>query len=211
VRQLTAETIRLMGGTLCLDFVNTTEWAGRGTRIPDSFDVLAVPGALVSWGRRLEVLTTSGRVEATEDDIAAALALRATIHDTFASIAAGDAPGEDALSRLHAIYAQATAKATLVRDSTSSWRLAWPELQVDSVRHAVASDAIALLADSDRLTRVKQCPGPHCGGLFLDASGRRRWCSMDACGSRTKMRRLYERQRAAATTQTNRRGEGRDA
>ena len=29
--------------------------------------------------------------------------------------------------------------------------------------------------------------------LFLDTSGRRRWCSMDTCGSRAKMRAMYAR------------------
>ena len=40
-------------------------------------------------------------------------------------------------------------------------------------------------------------PGRRCGWLFLDTSGRRRWCSMTTCGSRVKMRRLYERRRQA--------------
>ena len=65
------------------------------------------------------------------------------------------------------------------------------------VRFAVAVDAMALLADPARLARVHRCPGPACGWLFLDTSGRRRWCSMSTCGSRVKMRRLYERRRQA--------------
>ncbi|MDR0358582.1 MAG: CGNR zinc finger domain-containing protein [bacterium] len=44
---------------------------------------------------------------------------------------------------------------------------------------------------------MRRCPGRGCGWLFLDASGRRRWCSMQTCGSRAKMRRLYERRRSA--------------
>jgi len=63
------------------------------------------------------------------------------------------------------------------------------------VRLAVAADAAALLADPARLARVRRCPGHDCGWLFLDLSGRRRWCSMDTCGSRAKMRRLYERRK----------------
>jgi predicted RNA-binding Zn ribbon-like protein len=204
MKQLTAETIRLVGGTLCLDFVNTIEWGGRGTPLPESpFDVLAAPAGLVSWGGRLGLLAKGAEVDATPDDVAAALALRATIHATFASITAGDGPSSDALSKLRAVYAQATAEAT-IREHASSWRLTWSEHVVDSIRFAVAADSISLLGDSNRVGRVRLCPGPHCGGLFLDASGRRRWCSMDGCGSRAKMRRRYERQRAAA----NKRGRG---
>jgi predicted RNA-binding Zn ribbon-like protein len=61
------------------------------------------------------------------------------------------------------------------------------------VRFAVSVDAVALLADQRRLARVRVCPGRDCGWLFLDASGRRRWCSMTTCGSREKMRRMYAR------------------
>jgi predicted RNA-binding Zn ribbon-like protein len=66
------------------------------------------------------------------------------------------------------------------------------------VRFAVAADAVALLGDAERLSRVRHCPGHDCGWLFLDTSGRRRWCSMETCGSRAKMKRLYERKRAGA-------------
>jgi predicted RNA-binding Zn ribbon-like protein len=61
----------------------------------------------------------------------------------------------------------------------------------------VAADAVALLADPAVLARLKRCPGRDCGWLFLDASGRRRWCSMDSCGSREKMRRLYARRKGS--------------
>ena len=66
------------------------------------------------------------------------------------------------------------------------------------MRFAVAADAVALLADPARLARLRRCPGRDCGWVFLDTSGRRRWCSMATCGSREKMRRMYARQKAAA-------------
>ncbi|MGH3132366.1 MAG: CGNR zinc finger domain-containing protein [Gaiellaceae bacterium] len=48
------------------------------------------------------------------------------------------------------------------------------------------------------MDRVKECPGAgDCGWLFYDTSrnGTRRWCSMEGCGSRVKMRRQYARRR----------------
>ncbi|MFH9585335.1 CGNR zinc finger domain-containing protein [Streptomyces luteogriseus] len=30
---------------------------------------------------------------------------------------------------------------------------------------------------------VRRCPGQDCGWLFLDESGRRRWCSLVTCGA----------------------------
>ena len=78
-----------------------------------------------------------------------------------------------------------------------AWRLQWPAAEPRAVRFAVAVDAMALLAVPARLARLHRCPGPACGWLFLDTSGRRRWCSMSTCGSRVKMRRLYARRRQA--------------
>lgn len=46
--------------------------------------------------------------------------------------------------------------------------------------------------------RVKQGADERCGWLFLDRSKNRsrRWCSMELCGSRDKMRRHYRRTKA---------------
>lgn len=51
----------------------------------------------------------------------------------------------------------------------------------------IARDTILLLGGKSIL-RVKECARPDCTLLFVDASrsGRRRWCSMDACGNRAK-------------------------
>jgi predicted RNA-binding Zn ribbon-like protein len=53
------------------------------------------------------------------------------------------------------------------------------------------------LLTKGRLERLKRCPGPGCGWLFLDHSknGSRRWCAMATCGNRTKGRRHRARQR----------------
>jgi predicted RNA-binding Zn ribbon-like protein len=51
----------------------------------------------------------------------------------------------------------------------------------------IASDAAQVLG-TDTRARARICPGPGCGGRFLDESpaGRRRWCSMAVCGNRHK-------------------------
>jgi predicted RNA-binding Zn ribbon-like protein len=60
----------------------------------------------------------------------------------------------------------------------------------------VAWSAADLLTQVD-LGAVGSCPGPGCGWMFLDPRGRRRWCSMQWCGNRAKVRAHAERQRAA--------------
>jgi predicted RNA-binding Zn ribbon-like protein len=197
----TPETIRLVGGTLCFDFANTTEWEGPGRPLPGELDVIGDGERLVRWGRRLGLLSRSAKAQASEAELAAAKELRAIVHGIFAAVAGGDAPRPAALERLRAVYAEAVAHAR-VRPDNHTWPLAWPPQDPRSVRFAVAASTIALLADPASLARVRQCPGRNCGALFLDSSGRRRWCSMEVCGSREKMRRLYRRRRDGAERPT---------
>jgi predicted RNA-binding Zn ribbon-like protein len=49
------------------------------------------------------------------------------------------------------------------------------------------------LLTSELSAFVSACPGAGCGWLFADRRGRRRWCSMAACGNRAKARRYAER------------------
>jgi predicted RNA-binding Zn ribbon-like protein len=89
-------------------------------------------------------------------------------------------------------YVEAVEHGSLLA-TEDSYKLDWPARDPRSIRYAVAADAIALLQDPSRLKRVSRCLGRDCGWLFLNRSGRRRWCSMSTCGSRDKMRRLHQR------------------
>jgi predicted RNA-binding Zn ribbon-like protein len=89
-------------------------------------------------------------------------------------------------------YIQAVKHASLLA-SEDVYKLDWLAHDPRRIRYAVATDAVALLADPRRLARVSRCPARSCGWLFLNTSGRRRWCSMTTCGSRDKMRRLHQR------------------
>jgi predicted RNA-binding Zn ribbon-like protein len=60
---------------------------------------------------------------------------------------------------------------------------------------AIAWTVSDLLTTVD-LDRVRTCPGHHCGWLFLDTSGRRRWCSMSSCGNRAKVAAYANRHRS---------------
>jgi predicted RNA-binding Zn ribbon-like protein len=150
----------------------------------------------VRWGRRLGVFGAR-RPELVDDaELAATRDLRLAVHTTFSAIARGETPPPAALQTIAHTHAIATADARLTA-SDGAWTLQWPARDPRRVRFAVSVDAVALLGDQRRLARVRRCPGRDCGWLFLDASGRRRWCSMTTCGSREKMRRMYARRRGA--------------
>ena len=62
---------------------------------------------------------------------------------------------------------------------------------------AVALDAARMLGDPAQAARVRICGSRTCSARFYDRSpaGRRRWCSMDACGNVEKARRRRARER----------------
>ena len=190
----TPETVNLLGAALCLDFANSVDWADG---VPIKDEVLKAPDDLRRWGVRVGL---GDGAEPGARELERAHELRHALHRAFAAIALDAEPDGDALRMIAAHHAEAASAGALSRGAEGAWRLAWPESDARRVRFAVVSDAMAVLGDADRLVRVRHCPGHDCGWLFLDTSGRRRWCSMDTCGSRAKMRRLYERRRAAGAS-----------
>lgn len=188
----TSADIPLRGGALCLDYANTVD---RGSDDepwqPETSDVLVTRDDLRIWGRRMG-LSNLRRPSAAE--LLQARRLRDSVYRTFSAIAQRQQPSRDDLERIRRTYAAAVDAGALVI-SDGGWTWSWPADERRGVRFAVASDAVALLEDPERLARVSRCPGAHCGWLFLNASGRRRWCAMSACGSREKARRAYRRRK----------------
>ena len=164
----------------------------RGRAEIAATDALLEPDSLERWGARLGVAGRPGGPEELE----LARGLRTALHRIFSALAREQEPDEFSLSRLRFAYAQAVAAGTLAPREDGGFGLDWRDDEPRRVRFAVAADAVALLADPARIARLHRCPGRDCGWVFLDISGRRRWCSMATCGSREKMRRMYERKRA---------------
>jgi predicted RNA-binding Zn ribbon-like protein len=194
---------RLLAGPLCLEFANTVE-APSG---PEPEDFLGDYTGLVRWSWHARAIDASEleRLKALADAtprrarrvFAQAIRLRRAVDHVFGATAAGRAPAGDDLETLVRQHREALAAASLVGDGQ---RFSWSYRDADDLRlplWLVVASAVALLTEGD-LARVKQCPGADdCGWLFYDTSrnGTRRWCSMEGCGSRVKMRRHYERAR----------------
>ena len=199
------QDLRLLGGALCLDFVNSIE--NRAGHAPEDF-LTSYPD-LVRWAQHAGLIAedTAARLIAlaASDEPAAgealqhALYLRAALHRLFVAIATGRAPDPADLDHLRRTYADAMSSATLVPEGE---RFAWDwrpdEQRLDQFLWPVARSAVELLTTGDP-RRIKLCENPYgCGWLFYDGSknGSRRWCSMEGCGSRVKMRHQYARTRS---------------
>jgi predicted RNA-binding Zn ribbon-like protein len=185
-----AADVPLRGGSLCLDYANTVDRQSDDQPWrPETSDVLTTANSLAVWAARMGI-PAPDRLQAAE--LRPARELRDAVCRLFSAIASGAVPTPADLETVRRTYASAVRAATLGPcDDGWSWR--WAPGEARALRFAVAADAIALLQDADRLARVSRCPGENCGWLFINASGRRRWCAMSACGSRHKSRRAYHR------------------
>jgi predicted RNA-binding Zn ribbon-like protein len=194
--------LELVGGRVCLDFVNTVDPRVGGK--PQ--DYLASYADLVRWAEHAHLLapdqvatlldTAARRPKDAQAIFERAITLREILYRLFSAIAARKLPDPADLAAMQAAYVESQAKASLVPASGGlAWR--WPTGTdaLDQVLWPIVRSAIEL-ATSSEVRRVKECPGlGDCGWLFVDTSksGRRRWCSMESCGSRAKMRTYYAR------------------
>jgi predicted RNA-binding Zn ribbon-like protein len=200
--------LRLLAGHPALDFVNTIDPRVGAHRV----EHLGAYQDLVRWAARAGVLTAAEAKQAARvalrDRAAAAHALdraielREALYAVFGAVAARRRVPADEMRRLHTAYRDAMAHASLTQAGHRfHWQLSGG---LDVVRWHMARAAIALL-ESKTLRRVKRCPGAgECGWLFFDSSknASRRWCSMEGCGNRAKLRRFLRRRRGRSGDQS---------
>lgn len=141
-------------------------------------DLGLLPGRL----RRLDAMA--------RDDPGRALAVHRRVlrlrEDVYAVLTRRASPA--AVSRVSTVVRQAASArrfdGVTPAGAVWSWAAVGPELPLLALgltlRQLLSSPDAALLG---------ACPGSGCGWLFLDRTGRRRWCSMRWCGNRAKAAR----------------------
>jgi predicted RNA-binding Zn ribbon-like protein len=192
------ERLRIVGGNLALDFINTEDG-------DPPMECLRGYGDLVAWSVRVGLLSAdegdvlageaNRRLEDAEGVYHGALRLRGALYGVFRAVAEDKAPASQNLEILREYEREALWRGKLVQGDRGfvwEWKngrdlagMLWP----------VAHEATGLLTSGD-LDRLKLCAG--CYWVFLDASRNRsrRWCAMEVCGTDEKMRR-YVAKRAA--------------
>jgi predicted RNA-binding Zn ribbon-like protein len=169
-------------GHVALEFVATL--AGR-FRSPH--DRLATPADLERWLREAGILES---VRCDEKDLGDARELREAIYRLVDAGRAGASPTPKDLELIN----------RWAREPT-------PAPQVGPTLELVKSDApfsaalsqlarsAADLVTGPGIRRVRNCADPTCSLFFIDNSrpGRRRWCSMERCGNKSKTARYRHR------------------
>ncbi|MFF7452958.1 CGNR zinc finger domain-containing protein [Kitasatospora sp. NPDC008115] len=175
-------------GTLCLELL-PTGGPGRYAR----YEVLHRPVDLADWAGRSRLGLPAGAVRITDDQLTAARTLRDALWRLTAARAAHGADAGDPAD--YAVLNRAAARPPLAPQITTDGTAAAP-LPGDGEQLAstVARDAIALFT-GPYADHVRECGADDCRLLFVDTSrpGRRRWCSMERCGNRHKVRALRAR------------------
>jgi predicted RNA-binding Zn ribbon-like protein len=133
----------------------------------------------------LDTADGRARLGLTEDDLPRARELRESLRVTL--LAHAGYPPHREVTPLGTLLAAAPLLLA-VDDEDGSARLA-PADDGPLLSRVAAAVAEALVAGT--WTRLKACEAPTCHWAYYDRSpaGRGRWCSMQVCGARAKMRR----------------------
>jgi predicted RNA-binding Zn ribbon-like protein len=201
-----AAKMRLIGGRVCLDFVNTV--GGRNALVLG--DKLGDYSNLVKWSRHADIITgTEARrliQEGKQSPIEAetvfrrALALREALYRICKAIIAGRAPRSGDLETVNdeLLVARSHERLTHAEDRFT-WEWVGGEVALDRMLWSIAHSGGELLTTGD-LSRLRACGGEECGWLFEDTSRNRsrQWCHMQECGNLAKVRRFRIRLRRAS-------------
>jgi len=103
---------------------------------------------------------------------------------------------DDAAADLHRFVTTAVRASQYTRDDGGALRLdGGSGLRMPLHRFALS---LSSLLEQHPRSAIRTCADPRCGWLFLDPTGRRRWCEMAVCGNRAKVRRYAERHRSGS-------------
>ena len=212
-----AATMKLVGGRLFLDFINTS--GGRrpdpshrkahsdaviilGDKLNDYFDLLA-------WGRHTDLISEADlpmlirEAGRREDEASSVLerarAFREAGYRICVSILRGRPAQAADLEFLNREIAIARCHERLTATSDGFvWEWMSAGVELDRMLWPVARSAAELLTTGD-LSRLHACGGQDCGWLFEDSSRNRsrNWCTMQDCGNVAKVRRFRRRLRDA--------------
>jgi predicted RNA-binding Zn ribbon-like protein len=195
-----------IGGDLSADFTNTRSgrYEAPGHEhiqtYADLVEFAREAGTLKAAEAKRLVAEAERRPEKAMQVHRRAVALREAIWRAFVRIAYEKEPAREDVELIGAEAAEALGQARVVKTG-SGYQWVWPETD-DLARPLwpiarAASDI--LTSDADR-AMLRECADDTCAWLFVDRTKNhsRRWCDMNTCGSRNKVREFRRRQKKVA-------------
>lgn len=181
----------LISGNLSLDLVNT-ELVRRGQR----YDLLITNEDVLEWLHVIKVSLpfwnekTFIRIqERTNQVTSIILEVREVLRKQFEVIADRHEISNDFVTYLETQIEKAPFTYKIIEQQLVSIPVGEIE---DVLASLIAFDALTLIAEN-KLIFLKRCSNPDCVLLFIDKSGKRKWCSMKICGNRKKVAKFQDR------------------
>ena len=179
-------SFRFDAGAICLDFAHT---GGEGRYAV--FESLHDPGDLGEWLAQPPLLAVI-TVPVTARDLAAAKALRQAIWEVAHARAAARPLPVAAVAIINEAAAAPSLIPQLNAEGTAAgWR---SPVHATQALSTLARETVQLLS-GPLADRIRECASDDCPLVFVDSSrpGARRWCTMERCGNRHKLRALRAR------------------
>ncbi|MFI5527358.1 CGNR zinc finger domain-containing protein [Kitasatospora sp. NPDC051853] len=185
LRSRSGSTYRFDPGALCLELMTT---GGPGPY--RHYEVLHAPADLAVFAERSRLAPTP-ELEVAEQDVADLRELRDALFGlVFAHLGGAPLPAGE-LAVLNAAAARPALAPAVTADGGRGWAAGATGGQLVAT---LARDAVELLTGPSA-HRVRTCSAEDCQLVYVDTSrpGNRRWCSMEHCGNRHKVRALRAR------------------
>jgi predicted RNA-binding Zn ribbon-like protein len=210
-----AGRVKLIGGRLCLDFVNSV--GGRVAELPAKKktaadvtvreDKLCEYADLVAWSLHTGIVAEAEAARLLRESrqrekdatlvLGRAVALREAIWRVCKAVMDNTPLRPADLDLLNRELAVARGHLRLAADNKKfAWEWAETKNALDRPLWRVVDSAAEYLTTGD-LSRLRECGGENCGWLFEDTSRNRsrQWCDMQDCGNLAKVRRFRSRLR----------------
>lgn len=193
----------ITGGSLCLDFANTVDYRPSGEPrelIPtyhDFMDWSTQVGLLSSVASKSLAANAALQPKKANQLLWQARELRENIFDIFSAISDARRPKEQAIAKLIPLAVDLMRRRKLIRGKAGyRWQDPRADEAADNILLLIAGSAVELLV-SPMTKRIRKCASAACDWLFVDLSknGSRRWCQMQTCGNRSKIRRYRTKHR----------------
>ena len=169
------------------------DWLDYAVTLVDRYgdeprDLVATPARLREWLTEWG-LAPGGPV--TTDDVEDAHALREALHGLARAAATDEAATAADVRVVNSLLADA--QPVELRRSGLTMATARPTTTRQALAR-LARQAVDDLTGPNR-PRLRACGDDECSGIFLDPTGRRRWCSDERCGVKARVRAHRARKR----------------
>ncbi len=199
-------SLNLIGGRLCLDFVNTvgarkfnenlsSDYIVKGDTLSHYYDLLAwCQLTNILSASEIQILLEESNLEKNKEIIEhifkQALELREAIYRICKYLINNQVPNNSDLVLLNQVLSTGYSNIELVFENGKFlWQ--WNKISLEKMLWLIA-DSMAELLTTANLSRLRECQGNGCCWLFEDSSKNkmRQWCDMQVCGNLAKVRRF---------------------